>query len=110
MLKLNVFQFQNPLETQEIALLPDHLADGEFSIGRMPHCNLALANSDVSHQHAKIVLLRWDLRLCRPEQFWGFLAERSAGDRAPAIPAQLRRSMDPSGSSPVLQIQPKNYC
>jgi glycine betaine catabolism B len=56
MLKIKVFKPQAPLEAQEIELLPNNLLSGEFLIGRLPQCNLVLATSDVSRQHAKIVL------------------------------------------------------
>jgi glycine betaine catabolism B len=56
MLKIKVFKLQAPLESQEIALLPNTLSGGEFLIGRLPHCHLVLATANVSRQHAKIVL------------------------------------------------------
>jgi glycine betaine catabolism B len=55
MLKIKVFKPQSPRVVQELELLPNHLVDREFLIGRLPSCDFVLPDSKVSRHHAKII-------------------------------------------------------
>jgi glycine betaine catabolism B len=53
MLKLKVFNYQTS-QFQEASLSPESKPERECLIGRTANCDLVLASSDVSRQHAKI--------------------------------------------------------